>query len=230
MAEVFVSYKAEDRSRVRPLVEALEDDGLSVWWDARVEGGEDWRDLIAQHLDRAQCVIVVWSKRSTAPEGRFVRDEASRAQRRGVYLPVTIDRVEPPLGFGETQALGLSGWKGGRDDPRYRRVLAAAHAVLGREPPAASAAGPRAGVSRRAMLAGGGAAVAAAGAGAWLAFGPSGAKSDSIAVLPFANLSDDPAQEYLADGITEDLTTALSHARWFSVIARNSAFTYKGRA
>ncbi len=51
-----------------------------------------------------------------------------------------------------------------------------------------------------------------------------------LVVLPFANLTGDPGQEYFADGITEDLTTALSHLRWFSVIARNSAFTYKGRA
>ena len=51
-----------------------------------------------------------------------------------------------------------------------------------------------------------------------------------VVVLPFANMTGDPEQEYFADGITEDLTTALSHARWFSVIARNSAFTYKGRA
>jgi TolB-like protein/Flp pilus assembly protein TadD len=52
----------------------------------------------------------------------------------------------------------------------------------------------------------------------------------SIVVLPFANLSDDPAQEYFADGMVEDITTALSKLRWFFVIARNSAFTYKGRA
>ncbi len=51
-----------------------------------------------------------------------------------------------------------------------------------------------------------------------------------LVVLPFANMTGDPAQEYFADGITEDVTTALSHLRWFSVIARNSAFTYKGRA
>ena len=52
----------------------------------------------------------------------------------------------------------------------------------------------------------------------------------SIAVLPFQNLSGDPDQEYFADGMVEDITTALSKLRWFFVIARNSAFTYKGRA
>jgi adenylate cyclase len=51
----------------------------------------------------------------------------------------------------------------------------------------------------------------------------------SIAVLPFANMSGDPEQEYFSDGITEDIITALSRFRWFFVIARNSTFTYKGK-
>jgi TolB-like protein len=52
----------------------------------------------------------------------------------------------------------------------------------------------------------------------------------SIAVLPFQNMSGDPEQEYFSDGISEDIITALSRLRWFFVIARNSSFTYKGRA
>jgi TolB-like protein len=52
----------------------------------------------------------------------------------------------------------------------------------------------------------------------------------SIAVLAFQNLSGDPEQEYFADGVVEDIITALSHYRWLFVIARNSSFTYKGRA
>ena len=52
----------------------------------------------------------------------------------------------------------------------------------------------------------------------------------SIAVLPFANMSGDPEQEYFADGMVEEITTALSRIRWLFVIARNSSFTYKGQA
>ena len=51
----------------------------------------------------------------------------------------------------------------------------------------------------------------------------------SVAVLPFQNLGDDPAQEYFADGIAEDIITALGRLRWLTVIARKSSFTYKGR-
>lgn len=52
----------------------------------------------------------------------------------------------------------------------------------------------------------------------------------AIAVLPFNNMSGDPEQEYLADGLTEDIISALSRLRWFLVIARNSTFVYKGRS
>ncbi len=52
----------------------------------------------------------------------------------------------------------------------------------------------------------------------------------AIAVLPFLNMSGDPEQEYFSDGISEDIITALSKLRWFFVIARNSSFTYKGKA
>jgi TolB-like protein len=51
----------------------------------------------------------------------------------------------------------------------------------------------------------------------------------SIAVLPFHNLSDDPEQEYFADGVVEDIITGLSRSKLLFVIARNSSFTYKGK-
>ncbi len=118
MTDVFISYKAEDRRRVQPLVQALQADGLSVWWDEHIGAGDAWRETIEKQLDTARCVLVAWSKRSVGPEGRFVRDEASRAQLRGVYVPVLIDPVKPPLGFGESQATSLRGWRGDPSDPR----------------------------------------------------------------------------------------------------------------
>jgi TolB-like protein len=58
---------------------------------------------------------------------------------------------------------------------------------------------------------------------------PGGSEKPSIAVLPFANMSNDPEQEYFADGISEDIITALSQIKQWLVIARNSSFVYKGR-
>jgi TolB-like protein/Tfp pilus assembly protein PilF len=226
MAEVFISYKAEDRRRVQPLVEALQADGLSVWWDAHIGGGDEWRRTIEQHLDAAACVLVVWSKRSAGPEGVFVRDEAARAQRRGTYLPVRIDRVHPPLGFGESQALPLIGWRGNRADARYQSVLGAVRAMMTGEPHrGVGTHQDDRGISRRAvMAAGAGAAAAAAGVGGWILLKPdSAAAADSIAVLPFANLSGDPAQAYFSDGIAEELRSALARVTGLKVAGRTSS-------
>jgi len=81
--------------------------------------------------------------------------------------------------------------------------------------------------SRRALL------ILIAGS-AWYLFGagrppPAEAAHLSIVVLPFTNLSGDPSQDYFADGITENLTTDLSRIRDSFVIARNTAFTFKGK-
>jgi adenylate cyclase len=72
-------------------------------------------------------------------------------------------------------------------------------------------------------------AVIVVAAGLWLGFKPASAPRLSIVVLPFANLSGDPAKDYLADVITEELTTGLSRIRGAFVIARSTAFTYKGK-
>ncbi len=225
MSDVFVSYKAEDRPRVAPLVKALESDGLSVWWDTQIAAGSEWREDIQEQLDAARCVIVVWSKRSVGPEGRFVRDEASRAQRRGAYLPVRIDRVEPPLGFGELHAIPLQGWKGAKTDGRYRTLIDAVRAVMAGEAPHAIPAEKLRGISRRSALIGGGASVAAAVAiGGWALFKPGRAgAANSIAVLPFANLSGDPRQDYFSAGIAEELRSALSRLQGLRVAGRISS-------
>jgi len=222
MSDVFVSYKAEDRARVRPLVEALEADGLSVWWDAHIGGGDEWRETIARNLDDARCVIVVWSKRSIGPDGHFVRDEAARALRRHAYLPVRIDKVEPPLGFGETQAISLSGWKGNRSDPRYLSVLTGLQSMIGRDSIPHDARARR-GMDRRTLVGGAAALAAATAAGGWFLLKPGEAKANSIAVLPFANLSGDPAQAYFSDGLAEELRNALSRIGGLKVVARTSS-------
>ena len=68
------------------------------------------------------------------------------------------------------------------------------------------------------------------GSGSLGAAGLSPSKKPSVAVMPFANLSNDPEQEYFADGVVEEIITALSRLHWLFVIARNSSFTYKHRA
>ncbi len=226
MSDVFVSYKAEDHRRVKPLVEALQADGNSVWWDEHIDTGDEWRQSIEQQLDSAKCVVVVWSKRSVGPDGHFVRDEASRAQRRHVYVPVLIDSIQPPLGFGESQGVSLKGWKGDRSDPRYQSVLGAIRRIAGdRSASAVADAAKGGGISRRAAIAGGAAVtIGVAGIGAWEILRPGAASaSDSIAVLPFANLSGDPNQAYFSDGIAEEIRSALARLTGVKVVGRTSS-------
>jgi TolB-like protein len=225
MSDVFVSYKAEDRRRVKPLVDALESDGYSVWWDAQIGGGAQWRHMIEAELNAAKCVLVAWSKRSVGTDGTFVQDEATRAQERHVYIPVLLDKVHLPLGFGEMQALPLSAWRGDRSDPHYQAILAAVTRIAGESSGGAKPhfSGPA--LSRRRVLAGGGvAAVAVAGAGGWALLKPAAASANgSIAVLPFANLSDDPAQAYFSDGIAEEIRSALTRIAGLKVAGSTSS-------
>ena len=224
MADVFISYKAEDRRRIQPLVKALQADGYSVWWDQHIGTGDAWRQTIEQQLDAAKCVIVAWSKHSIGPEGHFVRDEASRAQRRHVYVPILLDPVEPPLGFGESQATSLRGWRGKRSDERYQAILAAVQRIVGKAgAPAPTPSKP--GIDRRALLVGGAVAtVAAAGVGGWWLLKPDSAGApDSIAVLPFENLSGDPAQAYFADGIAGEIRNILTRIAGLKVAGSTSS-------
>jgi len=135
MSDVFVSYKRVDETRVAALVDALQAGGLSVWWDRDIEAGAHWRQAIGERLEAARCVIVVWSAASVGADASFVHDEAARARARGCLLPVSIDPVVPPLGFGEIQSLSLVGWQGDAPDPRCLAVVAAARALTeGRRP------------------------------------------------------------------------------------------------
>jgi serine/threonine-protein kinase len=223
--DVFVSYKAEDRVRLKPLVAALEAEGFSVWWDAQIGAGIRWREDIQQHLDNAKCVIVAWSKLSVGPGGSFVRDEATRAQRRGAYLPVRIDDVEPPLGFGEVQALSLKGWKGSSEDPRFRALAEAVRGcVAGEMTQGFDGLQPKA--SRRALLVGGAGAAAILSAGGWYLFKPASANATRIAVMPFANLSGNEEQSYFTEGVAEELRGALSRIG-LEVIGRASSNAVK---
>jgi TolB-like protein/tetratricopeptide (TPR) repeat protein len=224
MTDIFLSYKAEDRPRIVPLISALETAGHEVWWDARISGGEDWRESIARQLNEAKCVIVTWSERSIGPEGRFVRDEAGVAQESGRYLPITIDPVRPPLGFREVQAIDLSQWDGQSEHDGFIALLSAVEAVQrGRQlPPAARSSGKASvtGPSRRAVIGGGAALATVAAIGGYAVLGPTPAKAGRIVILPFSNLSGG-IQDYFADGLAEELRGALARAG-LEVIGRTS--------
>ena len=148
MSDIFISYKREDEVRVGRLARALEKAGFDIWWDRGLPGGESWRTNIVNALDAARCVVVVWSHGSVGIEGAFVRDEAARAMARGILVPVMIDRVAPPLGFGELQALDLTRWRGAIGDPFFQDLVGVIRAKLDNTP-TPKPRGPTARVARR---------------------------------------------------------------------------------
>lgn len=140
---VFVSYKREDNARVVPIVKGLRASGLAVWWDEEIAGGNAWRSEITLRLQEAGCVVVVWSRLSVGDEGSFVRDEAQLAQKRRIALvPVRIDNVELPLGFGEVETVDLVGWQGDDSDRQFQRLIDAVRAKLLLPPVVRPADGP----------------------------------------------------------------------------------------
>ncbi|MFT3728108.1 MAG: toll/interleukin-1 receptor domain-containing protein [Terricaulis sp.] len=62
MADVFISYKREDRARIAPIARVLEERGYTVWWDLELVAGQKWARKIKAELDAAKCVIVAWTK------------------------------------------------------------------------------------------------------------------------------------------------------------------------
>ena len=151
MADVFFSYKREDRGTVEPLVRLLERAGFSVWWDPTLVAGERFDQVIHREIETADCVMVAWSANSV--EAVWVRDEASAGRDRGILVPLTLDGMKPPLGFRQYQTPDLTGWSGDESDPRVRQLVAGvgraiAHARHARGEPVA---GPEVGAEPMAL-------------------------------------------------------------------------------
>ena len=102
---VFLSYAAEDRERVGRIVPGLQARGLEVYYDRNLRPGERWDDVIADALDKADVVVVFWSRPALASES--VRDCAEEGLRRGIVVPVLLDDARPPVSFRAVQAFDL---------------------------------------------------------------------------------------------------------------------------
>ncbi len=216
---VFVSYARPDESWARVVIDRLEAAGFKTWWDGLIPGGERFGSQIAEALDSASAVVVLWSKNSLKSD--WVQDEASVGRDQHRLVPLTIDGSPPPLGFRQIQCIDISRGGAKSGNPAIDRVVAAVGEILGK--PQEIAVRPPIRVDRRtAILAGGTVAAAAAGFGAWRWLG-SGAADNSIAVLPFDNLSGDPKQQYLSDGLSAELRDRLSRNAALKVVGQASS-------
>ena len=229
---VFLSYARADQAQASRLALALEAAGLAVWWDGLIEGGAAFAKSIESELDHCDAVIVLWSKASAGSD--WVLDEASQGRDLHKLVPVSIDGSLPPLGFRQYHAIDLAKWRGHASSAEIeaivRSVTAAGSAA---EHAHAASPLPRRGLSRRGVIvAGAGIAVAgAAGLFAWRAgvFGGVAAPANSVAVLPFANLSGDRSQDYFSDGLSEELRATLARNLSLQVMAQASSARFRDR-
>ena len=215
MADIFLSYNRDDQAVARCYAEAFEAQSLSVWWDVTLRPGEAYDEVTEKALRTARAVVVLWSKKSV--DSRWVRAEATLAQRNGTFVPVMIEPCERPIMFELTQSAELFDWQGDVADKRWVAFIGA---VQRRFEPVGT---PRPTES---------AAASSAGSRPSAAPEPPRAaqpRKVSVVVLPFTNMSGDAEQEYFSDGISEDIITDLSKVSALSVTARNTAFTFKGK-
>jgi adenylate cyclase len=155
---------------------------------------------VIQERLKAAKAVVVLWSHQAA-RSQWVRAEADAARGAGTLVQATLDGSIPPLPFNQIHCADLAGWNGETEAPGWRKLTASITALTG------GVAGSRQREPRTKR-----------------------SGQVSICVLPFANLSGDAEQEYFSDGISEDITTDLSNISTLAVTARNTAFTYKGRA
>ena len=200
MAKVFLSYAREDAPAAKEVAECIGRAGHEVWWDRHIQGGSRFASEIDRELKNAQAVVVLWTE--TSIDSAWVQDEAAEGRDSGRLVPVTIGSCRPPLGFRQFHTVDLGKWTGECGPEASDELLEAIAKIAGDSASPQAALSPGGDPSPRTM---------------------------SVCVLPFVNMSGDPEQEYFSDGITEDIITDLSKVSALMVIARNTAFTFKGK-
>lgn len=119
--DIFISYSRSDRTVARHLAQRFEAENFTVWWDAALHSGETFDEVIERNLRAARAVVVLWSPRSVA--SRWVRAEATLADRLGKLAPVVIEECERPIIFQLTHTTDLTEWNGDDEDPVWRRLI-----------------------------------------------------------------------------------------------------------
>jgi adenylate cyclase len=201
VSRVFLSYAREDIDAARELAEQIAHAGHDVWWDRHLHGGSRFVAEIDKALKDAEAVVVLWTAASV--ESAWVQDEAAEGRDKGRLVPASLGSAKPPLGFRQFHTVVIGEMNGRERADGIDELLDAIGRTCGSDPSESKAAVAQASgkTQRRA----------------------------SICVLPFMNMSGEPEQEYFSDGISEDIITDLSKVSALSIVARNTAFTYKGQ-
>ena len=199
MADIFVSYGRSTEGLAHQVAEALRAAGYSVWRDDELPAHRAYSDVIEERVRGARAVVVLWS--AEAARSQWVRAEADVAREAGTLVQISVDGTMPPMPFNQIQCADLSGWSGDLSVAGWRKVESSIALLVGNSAPAEDQPEQKVAPARRV----------------------------AICVLPFINMSGDAEQEYFSDGISEDIITDLSKVSALSIVARNTAFTFKGQ-
>ena len=216
---IFLSYNREDQAVAKVFAEGFTRAGMSVWWDTALRSGEAYDEVTEAALRGAKAVVVLWSPRSVV--SRWVRAEATLADRSKTLVPAMIEACERPIMFELTQTADLAHWRGDDADRAWQAFVGDVRRFVEAERAAASplplptllspeAPPPPLEPTPR----------------------PRGKHGDapSLAVLPFANRSGSSEDEVFAVGMVEDVIDALSQGVNLKVITSSATARYRDGA
>ena len=233
--DIFLSYSRADARDAERVAEALRTAGYDCWWDRELVSGARYLTETEAKLKGAKAVVVIWSK--TSITSHWVADEAAAGRDDGRLAALSFDGSMPPLGFRQFQVTDFAAWKGGVDESPFRSLLKGLERIIpadGAEPRRQPAAPPppKRGIDRRMLLVGGAGVATAAAVGGVIWLRPFGGRADanSIAVLPFVNLSRDADQEYFAEGLSTEVRAALTRNAALQVAAPTSSRAFRDRS
>ncbi len=121
MADIFISYKREEKEIANKFVELFQQAGFTVWWDDRINPASSWDETIEREITEAAAVVVLWSPLSVSSE--WVRTEAHFASNNKKLVPAQVKNCTIPLAFTLTQAAQLQQWKGDPNDRQWVKCL-----------------------------------------------------------------------------------------------------------
>jgi formylglycine-generating enzyme required for sulfatase activity len=136
LVDIFLSYAREDLTKAKQLAASLEKQGWTVFFDRTIPPGKTWRQFIGKKIDECRCMVVAWSTHSV--NSHWVCEEADIGLNREILIPLLLDQVTPPLGFGSIQAANLVDWKGETDSSGYLALCNAITELIGPGMPSAS--------------------------------------------------------------------------------------------
>ncbi|MEP4146085.1 MAG: TIR domain-containing protein [Halioglobus sp.] len=204
--DIFLSYASEDRNIARVFVDALQKEGFTVWWDRAIQPGSSFERVIDQAIASTRCVVVLWSESSVLSD--WVSNEALEGLERGILVPVLIQRVRIPVAFRGIQASVLDEFPARAEPGELANFYVAVRETLQRQPEGDAAPQIRS-LDNRGRRHG-------TDSGGRTARG-------AVAVLPFENLSGVEDNDYICDGLADELRIGLAKVPGLVVASRSAS-------